>query len=205
MDENSNKLVMAVQQYVTCEWFTVGCQVIKVFNDILIQPLQELLGIDKYYKIKREDRSWTGIKDFFSSKMDELKCIESKEANSNKDNLIKSCATKVRETIERQLSKIVFFKPTEDHLGPTFEEMKYTPLTNSGSESRMAELDVKVKFSGGAAPVKTLSNKQVISVNKYLCTKDFSTDEKILEHFTWERTSKEATEATKMLEVFCKL
>ena len=31
--------------------------------------------------------------------------------------------------------------------------MKYTLLTNSASESRMAQLDAKVKYSGGAAPV----------------------------------------------------
>ena len=47
----------------------------------------------------------------------------------------------------------------------------------------MAQLDVKVKFSGVAAPLKTLSNKQVVSVNKYLMTEDFNDDKDTLALF----------------------
>ena len=52
--------------------------------------------------------------------------------------------------------------------------MKYTPLTSSGSQSRMAQLDVTVNFSGGAAPVDTISDKQVISVNQLFTTEEFN-------------------------------
>ena len=38
----------------------------------------------------------------------------------------------------------------------------------------MTQLDVKVNFSGGAAPVQTLSDKHIISVNQYLTTDEFS-------------------------------
>ena len=40
----------------------------------------------------------------------------------------------------------------------------------------MVQLDVKVKFSGGAAPLKPLGNKKGVSVNKYLMTQGFRDD-----------------------------
>ena len=58
----------------------------------------------------------------------------------------------------------------------TLRKMKHAPLTNSGCESRMAQLDVRVKFSGGAAPLDTFSDKQIVSVNKYLTSSDFDDD-----------------------------
>ena len=62
------------------------------------------------------------------------------------------------------------------------EKIKYTLMTNSASESRMAQLDVKGKFSGIVASVQTLSDKQVISVNQYLPTEECS-DSNILQLF----------------------
>ena len=50
--------------------------------------------------------------------------------------------------------------------------MKYTPLTNDACESQMAQLDVKVNYSGGAAPVETLCDKQILSANGYLTIDD---------------------------------
>lgn len=49
--------------------------------------------------------------------------------------------------------------------------MKYTLLT-----------DVKVKFSGGAAPVQTVSDKHVTCVNQYLSTQECSN---ILQLIMW--------------------
>ena len=75
-------------------------------------------------------------------------------------------------TIKRQLSQIAYFR---DHQGPTDHKVKYTPLTNDACESQMAQLDVKVNYSRGAAPVETLSDKQILSVNGYLTSDEFST------------------------------
>ena len=72
---------------------------------------------------------------------------------------------------------------TENFQKFPLHKIKYTPLSNSECESLMAQLDVKVKFSGGAAPLKTLSNKQVVSVNKYLMTEDFNDDKDTLALF----------------------
>ena len=39
----------------------------------------------------------------------------------------------------------------------------------------MALLNVKLKYSDGAAPIKTLSGKQIVSANGYLTSDEFST------------------------------
>ena len=38
----------------------------------------------------------------------------------------------------------------------------------------MALLDVKLNYSDGAAPIETLSDKQIVSVNGYLTSDEFS-------------------------------
>ena len=39
----------------------------------------------------------------------------------------------------------------------------------------MALLDVKLNYSDGAAPIETLSDKQIVSANGYLTSDEFST------------------------------
>ena len=75
--------------------------------------------------------------------------------------------------------------------------MKLSPLTNSGCESHKAELDVRVKHSGGSAPLETLSDKQIVSVNGYLLQPIFETD-KAGEEWLWARNSEE-TKACRIL------
>ena len=75
----------------------------------------------------------------------------------------------------------------------------YSPLTNSGCESRQANLDRRVTFSGGSTPLQTLSNKEVVSGNSYLTSTSFpvSLTDKMKE-FKWARCSNEAKEAMKL-------
>ena len=119
-----------------------------------------------------------------------------KDAVSSEEKLIRRCASKILENTDRQVNQIVFFR---DHLESptTASKMKYTPLTNSGSESRMTQLDVKVNFSGGAAPVNTISDKQVISVNQLFTTEEFN-DGNTLEMFKWASTLKQAKDVNKL-------
>ena len=64
-------------------------------------------------------------------------------------------------------------------------------MTPSESESRMTQLDVKANFSGGAAPMDAIRDKQVISVNQLFTTEEFN-DGNTLEMFKWASTSKQA-------------
>ena len=72
----------------------------------------------------------------------------------------------------------------------------YSPLTNSGCESRQANLDRRVKFSGGSTPLQTLSNKEVVAGNSYLNSSSFPVSlSDQLKEFKWARQSKEAKAA----------
>ena len=200
IDENSNRLFLVLSCYIHSEWFEVGCKVFCFFGEKIVKPLCEILGIDESKKQKRKDRNWNGVKTFYETKILELKVLmNNTEAVTNYDKLISKCSEKVVENLERQLNQMIFFKDEADE--ETIKKMEHAPLTNSGCESRMAQLDVRVKFSGGAAPVDTISDKQIVAVNKYLVCNDLHLD-RIEEEFKWARTSEEAKKVLKIQKEF---
>ena len=68
VDENSNKLVLALSDYLSSEWFSTGCEIYKSIGYLIINPLCDILGIDDFGKTKRDDRNWQCVKDFFEKK-----------------------------------------------------------------------------------------------------------------------------------------
>ena len=60
---------------------------------------------------------------------------------------------------------------------------------------------VRVRFSGGSAPITTISDKQVISKNRFLLSSDFD-GEGAGELFKWARTSAEAKKAMEIQDIF---
>ena len=67
----------------------------------------------------------------------------------------------------------------------------------------MAQLDVKVNYSGEAAPVETLSDKQIVSANGNLTSDEFSNKD-LLKLMMWASTSKQAKQkvrASKLMMV----
>ena len=145
IDESSNKLVLALTAYFKSEWFSVGCEVYKVFEDKLIKPICLMLGVDDYGKVEMENRNWIGVQEFYREKVKEMKDLsDDNKATTKIERLIAACATKVVENMERQLDKMAFFRDEVDE--KTVEKMSHAPLSNSGCESRMAQLDVRVKF-----------------------------------------------------------
>ena len=68
VDENSNKLVLALSDYLSSEWFSSGCEIFKSIGYLIINPLCDILGIDDFGKTKRDDRNWQCVKDFFEKK-----------------------------------------------------------------------------------------------------------------------------------------
>jgi hypothetical protein len=83
----------------------------------------------------------------------------------------------------------------------TIKKMDHAPLTNSGCESRMAELDVRVNFSGGSAPIDTLSDKQIFAANNCLISEEFD-KHGAKELFKWTRTSEKAKKALELQNYF---
>ena len=200
VEENSNLLVLALSEYINSEWFELGCKIYRVFDDLLVRPLCDILGIDNFGKQDRDDRNWSGVKIFFENKLEDLTTLENRDnLENNFERLVSSAAAKVKENLIRQLNMMTFYK--EDINTDTLAKMKHTPLTNSGCESRMAQLDVRVKFSGGAATLDTLSDKQIVSVNKYLNSSEFDNGG-AEEMFKWARTSEEAKKAMELQKDF---
>ena len=77
-------------------------------------------------------------------------------------------------------------------------KMKHAPLTNLGCESRMAQFDNRVKFSGGSAPIETLSDKQIVATNKYLLQSQLDDTQVCKEEFKWANNSKEAKDVNQL-------
>ena len=65
----------------------------------------------------------------------------------------------------------------------------------------MAQLDVRVDYCGGSAPINTISDKQVIAVNKYFVSAEFS-EQDAGELFKWARNSDEAKKSNQLQDEF---
>ena len=78
IDENSNRLVLALSAYFESEWFTIGCTVYSTFEALIIKPLCELLDIDDHKMLRNAKRNWVGVKSFFEEKFEELKALSDK-------------------------------------------------------------------------------------------------------------------------------
>ena len=83
----------------------------------------------------------------------------------------------------------------------TKKKMKNALLTNSGCEGRFSDLGNRAKVSGRSAPITTISDKQIVSANKFLVSDEFQAADKG-NMFKWARTSSEVKEAEKLTGEF---
>ena len=98
--------------------------------------------------------------------------MESKHGSSL-EKLTCSAVKEVSVCVRRQMDEVEYLRDDTTVDTKIIEEMMYSPLTNSGCESRQANLDRRVKFSGGSTPLQTLSNKEVVASNSYLNSSSF--------------------------------
>ena len=61
VDENANKLVLAVYNYIQSEWFLTCCNVAARFYHEITIPIKRLIGMDEFKDSKSDKRSWKGI------------------------------------------------------------------------------------------------------------------------------------------------
>ena len=195
VNPNSNKLVLAVCTYIQNDWFHLFCRVYERIGFYLIFPLMELLGIDKSYTVRREDRNWSGVKQFFKKKIPELEKLRDQGKNGNgEDMLMSSVLDEILYTLHRQLGEVAYFDDevsTTTETVQTEENMKYAPLSNLGCEEEFAKLDNRLKVTGGTVPVETLSRKDIVATNALLVDSSFielSSDER-KEQWQWARGS----------------
>ena len=202
VDEKSNLLVQAMSVYINSEWFELACQVYTVFGQEVIQPLCDILGIDTGGNIQREDRNWSGVKLFYDSVLSKLSKMGKEDPSmSIKDKLVARCALKVEEHLKEQLDQVNFLKSGISDVKEA--KLLHAPLSNSGCESRFAQLSNAVKSSGGAAELDTISDKQIVGVNKFLLQPGVK--ESAAEYFDWAHNSQQAKEAKKLQAEFLNL
>lgn len=79
VDENSNKLVLAVSVYIQNPWFHSCAKVFERLGNDIIYPLMEALGIDD----KGDTNRFKTIREFYNERLTDLK--------EKRDSLFESC------------------------------------------------------------------------------------------------------------------
>ena len=202
VDENSNKLVLAVSTYIQNDWFQCCTEVYSLIADWVIFPIMDLLGIDKQQDHRNENRNWVGVREFFKTKLDRLEHLKAdfKKTATGKGKLIGAVMEETVETLKRQLNEMDYF---DDEVNSEIdqEKLKFAPLTNLGCESEFAKLDNRVKISGGSTSIRTHSMKTIVATNRLLVSSDFleKTDAEKRQQWKWACTS-DAVKKAKQLE-----
>ena len=176
------------------------CQVYCVVGDMFIEPLCSILCIDRRLNTTGYESTWPGVKAFLVDRLSVMaKFVEESKLGSPLDKLTCAAVKEVSVCVKRQMDEVDYLRDDTTLDSKILEEMMYCPLTNSGCESRQANLDRRVKFSGGSTPLQTLSNKEVVCGNKYLTSGSFPVSlHAQMQEFQWARRSKEAKEALQL-------
>ena len=204
VDENSNKLVLAVATFVQNEWFSECARIYAKLGELIIFPLIEFLGIDKQGE-KNAERNWSSAKTFFEHKLSLLKDMQTviEEANPNGlEKLEASCLGEVITSVERQINMVPYFKNEENSVDVI--KLECAPLTNLGCESEFAKFDYRVKVSGGSTSIQTHSKKNIVATNGLLIDSSFEnmSEEGKMQEWSWARRSKETSEVRKLEKDF---
>ena len=141
---------------------------------------------------------------FFYMKLPELNLTQqilSRKTDSS-DQLYSRILVEVIESLRRQLADVPFL--TKDCVSQEDSKLAFAPISNLGCESEIGWLDNRLKFSGGSTSVITLSNKNVITTNKYLMSDEFEglTDEERKGAWKWARNSNESKEVKQLTKNF---
>ena len=201
VDEFQNKLSLANSIYLHNDWVILCCRVMARFDQILVTPLLEALGVDHFKKKRSEHRSWAGLKKFFSDKLSMLEDLKSVTVNASAlDLLVSRCASKIKQSVERQLNYVQFYQEDNDMTEEDKQKLELCPLTNSNCEGEFAQLDNDIKRVGGTVTIQTLSNRHLVASNKLFSSdkwKKMTPAEQRLK-FHWSRSSQQAKKVKMM-------
>lgn len=169
----------------------------------VIFPLMNQLGIDSKSKKVEVKQTWSDLRSFFDEKVARLQRLKTDfgKTRTGKGQLISTCIGEVIITIERQLSKMDYFKHSDSQPADGIE---CTPLTNLGCESEFAKLDNRIKRNGGSASVQNYSMKNIVATNGLLVdsTSIDKTEVEKRDAWKWARTSEEVKKVKKLEKDF---
>ena len=166
VDENANKLVLAVSCYMDSQWFQLCAEVASHFYSTVCLPIKFLLGIDEY-----KDKEYPGGRSWKMSKQKLLQITENlrnegeKVQRTAKERLIIEVSKKIDSTITKQLLMKKFYQDND------IEDIPQTPQTNLGCESEFASVGNDLKKAGGAVSLQSISDKHVIARNRLYAKK----------------------------------
>ena len=168
VDEHANKLVLACFAYLNCDWFQLCCTIASKINKIVVIPMKEALGIDEGRSKKSESRSWSGLKELFPKLLDDLSTMSVKKARMSGSELLEcQAASSISEGMRKQLKYMDFYRDDIDLSQEVLDRIDDAPLTNSGSESNFAQLDLECRRGSGQTKLQTISDRHIVKANKY--------------------------------------
>ena len=194
VDEFQNKLSLANSIYINNDWFILCCRIMAKFDQILVTPLLMALGVDHHKKKHSEYRSWAGLKTFFTMKLTLLEELTAVSGDSSAfDLLVSRCSSKVKQSMDRQLSYVQFYK-SDDMSQEQQRKLELCPLTNSNCEGEFAQLDNAIRRVGGTVSIQTLSNRHLVASNKLFSSDKWRTMTPAQQRlkFHWSRSSAQA-------------
>ena len=113
VDENANKLVLAVDSYIKSDWFLTCCQVASKFYHNITITIKKIIGMDEFKGTECVNRMWGGIKTEFNRKLQSLDNTARLSSNNGNEYLISKAASSIRDAISRQLNMVNFFVEDE--------------------------------------------------------------------------------------------
>ena len=202
VNENQNKLVLAVAGYIQSDWFCICAKVATFFYEIVSIELKKAIGIDEFKNQKEMEgevelgrHNWTSVKACLEAIVLDLNKLDDQVNNSSAtgEELLKhKCASEIKIALERQMAKVKFFTDGAENEA----KLNKAPITNLGPESNFGSVTEDLKKSGNSTNLSTISDKHIIEKNKLYRKQqwvNFSSDEKA-EEWKWAKRSSEVKE-----------
>ena len=173
VDENSNKLSLAISAYVSSEWFRTCVDVAAEFDKMILVPMKEALGIDLFKMKPSKYRSWDGMKTFFDEKMLLLKHTSEEAATEPIKRLKSDVARSIHIALRRQLDCMPFYREGGFVSEDVRRKMNFCPMTNGGCESNFGDVTQTLKKVGGSTSIEKLSDMHLEKKNGLFLTDDW--------------------------------
>ena len=115
VNENQNKLVLAVAAYIQSDWFLLCAKVATFFYEIVRIKLKKSNGLDEFKKQKKmktevepDSHNWSSMKSCLEGIINDLNDLGKSTVNpetTDEEVLKDKCSVEVKVAIERQMSR----------------------------------------------------------------------------------------------------
>ena len=161
VDENQNKLVLAVHNFTKSDWFITCCNIAAKFYSDVTLPIKSVFGIDEFKSIQSKiPNTWEGMKGEFQRILEMLDIMSNSVDIGGVEPMTSKVAGSIKDAPKKQLDYVKFFREKDG------QEVINAPLTNLGCEGNFDTFLNDCKKARGSVKVQTTSDKNVIAENK---------------------------------------